>query len=141
MIPTEEVKQLNGNDTGVHRELPKAPPTREVHATRRPKLSTVEYRPGKAKKFSVTFYSKDTEPLSLPNFAYAIAGTVLGHTKFVAYVQAEDPAQAAYRVNDYFEVAQIDLVEAGWTNMQDAPLRGTIATTHTPGFWSRIFGL
>lgn len=141
MIPTEEVKQINGNDTGVHREMPKAPPTRAVHATIRPKPTTALHRPGKAKKFSVTFYSKDTEPLSLPNFAYAIAGTVLGHTKFVAYVQAEDPAQAAYRVNDYFEVAQIDLVEAGWTSMLDAPLRGTIVTNITPGFWARIFGL
>lgn len=113
----------------------KAGPARGARSPRRPEKLTPKMR-----KLTVTFYSEQAEPNSLPDFAYAVAGTVLGHTKFLAYVEAEDPSQAAYGINAFFEVAQVESVSDGWCSFQDAPLRGTVAATRPRGFFSRLFG-
>lgn len=134
------VKPLNGVDRGIDRaELAK--PIARPKAAPLFASPTVEHRGAKLRKFTVTFYSQSSEPESLPNFSYAVVGTVLGHTKFLAYVEAEDPQHAAYGVHAFFEVAQVDCVDDGHRSAEGAPLRGTVAVARPRGFLSRILGI
>lgn len=138
-------KPLHGMDTGAERSAPSVPPLSKTRgiAERKPLFvpTTAESRPVKLRKFTVTFYSQNSEPDSLPNFSYAVVGTVLGHTKFLAYVEAEDPQHASYGVNAFFEVAQIDCVADGHQAIEGAPLRGTVAAAHPRSFLSRLLGI
>lgn len=134
---------MNGVDTGTPRpDVPKAPPLRNVRNDLRANCrNTPARRAVKQRRFTVAFYCVSSEPSSLPSFPYAVAGTVLGHTKFLAFMEAEDPTQAAYNVNAYFDVAQVESVDDGWRAMPDAPLRGTVATSAPRSFLARLFGL
>lgn len=133
---------MNGVDTGKPREeVPKAPLLRNVRSDmRQADRANPSRRVTLRRKFTVAFYCLSSEPNSLPSFPYAVAGTVLGHTKFLAFMEAEDPTQAAYNVSAYFDVAQVESVEDDWRAMPDAPLRGTVATSTPRGFFSRLFG-
>jgi len=104
------------------------------------KAVKAQQRPVKRRRFTVSFYCVRPEPNSLPTFAYSVAGTVLGHTKFLAYMEAEDPQQASYQINAFFDVAQIESVADDWHSMQDAPLRGTVASWTPRSLLSRLFG-
>lgn len=134
---------MNGVDTGKPREeAPKAPPLRNVRSDlRHADRAHSSRRAVPRRRFTVAFYCLSSEPNSLPSFPYAVAGTVLGHTKFLAFMEAEDPTQAAYNVSAYFDVAQVESVDDGWRAMPDAPLRGTVATPTPRSFLARLFGL
>ena len=143
-----ESKAINGADHGGPRpsvlgEAIKSGPERTggpVREERPLKAVKAQQKPAKRRRFTVIFYCLSSEPNSLPSFAYAVAGTVLGHTKFLAYMEAEDPQQASYQINAFFDVAQIESVADDWQSMQDAPLRGTVASATPRGWFSRLFG-
>ncbi len=140
-----ESKPINGADCGEPRasHAPSGPMKTGgiVPEPRRLKVAAKPSTPpAKRRRFTVTFYCLSSEPSSLPSFAYAVAGTVLGHTKFFAYLETEDPQQAAYQINAFFDVAQVECVSDGWLTMQDAPLRGTVASATPRSLLQRIFG-
>lgn len=103
------------------------------------KVTPIRATLARMSKFTVTFYSHSTEPKSLPDFPYAVAGTVLAHTKFLAYVKAESASEAQEKVVEFFDVAQVSSIEAGWNQMEEAPLRGTILPDQPAGLFYRIF--
>lgn len=139
-------KPINGVDHGGPRVDPPHPGGAKdtggiVPGPRRlPTAAKSRNSPTKPRRFTVTFYCLSSEPGSLPSFAYAVAGTVLGHTKFLAYMEAEDPQQAAYQINAFFDVAQVESVSDDWLSKQDAPLRGTVASTTPRSLLQRLFG-
>lgn len=139
-------KPINGVDHGGSRAASQAPRGPQgtggtVPDPRRLATAAKSHNsPAKRRRFTVTFYCLSSEPGSLPSFAYAVAGTVLGHTKFLAYMETEDPQQAAYQINAFFDVAQVESVSDDWLTIQDAPLRGTVASTTPRSLLQRLFG-
>lgn len=144
-----ESKPINGADRGEPRDAVvglKQPEAASagglVRGPSKPRRVSTEpqQKAVKRRRFTVLFYCVNSEPSSLPSFPYTVAGTVLGHTKFLAYMEAEDPQQAAYQINAFFDVAQVESVSDDWQSMQDAPLRGTVASSTPRSLFSRLFG-
>lgn len=102
---------------------------------------TTEHRAALTRKrrFRISFYSKSSEPSQLPPFAYAVSGTVLGHTKFIAYLHTYDEAEAQYQVRDSFDVEQVECIDYNWDGIDPETLRGTITDVRPKGFFSRLF--
>lgn len=140
-----ESKPINGVDRGEPRDtvvgLKPSDPMRTGGIVRGLRQQAApQPKATKRRRFTVTFYCVSSEPNSLPSFPYAVVGSVLGHTKFLAYMEAEDPQQASYQINAFFDVAQVECVSDDWQSMQDAPLRGTVASSTPRGWLSRLFG-
>ena len=117
----------------------------EGSATERPTASTYKlqvevkpYKPTRQNKYTITFYSSHSQPKGLPPFSYAVVGSVLGNTKFQAFLTAPSPADAAYAVSDYFLVVDVETVQAGYAGIAEAPLRGTIVPDEPTTFLGRI---
>lgn len=91
-------------------------------------------------RYRIAFYSLRQEPLALPGFAYEVAGCVLGHTKFIAYVMAGDQTEAEYAIRDAFEVAQVECIDFGWHGLQYETLRGTLTEVRPRGWLPRLLG-
>lgn len=96
------------------------------------------YKPTRQNKYTITFYSSHPQPKGLPPFSYAVVGSVLGNTKFQAFLTAPSPADAAYAVSDYFLVVDVETVQAGYAGIAEAPLRGTIVPDEPTTVFGRI---
>lgn len=96
------------------------------------------YKPTRQNKYTITFYSSHSQPKGLPPFSYAVVGSVLGNTKFQAFLTAPSPADAAYAVSDYFLVVDVETVQAGYAGIAEAPLRGTIVPDEPTTVFGRI---
>lgn len=85
---------------------------------------------GKTSRFAVCFYSRRNTPLLFPPFTYAVIGTVMEHTKILAFVEAHCHSGAMIEVDNYFgEAVHIESVEDGWQRMESVrdSLRGNIS--------------
>lgn len=91
-------------------------------------------------RYRIAFYSLRQEPLTLPGFAYEVAGCVLGHTKFIAYVLAGDQTEAEIVIRDAFDVAQVECIDYGWHGLQYETLRGTLTEVRPRSWLARLFG-